>query len=106
MNEEDKNEALIIWKEIALNECLEYFKYQMDKVKFDFNPGEKTSTVFKDLLEHFSVAQIYGIIYKAIANAIRYYQETNIARKQAANSVIGNCQRYGEKTIVEKMGFS
>lgn len=102
MNEEDKNEALIIWKEIALDECLEYFKYQMDKVKFDFNPGEKTITVFKDLLEHFSVAQIYGIIYKAIANATRYYQETNIARKQAANSVIGNCQRYGEKAIVEK----
>lgn len=102
MNEEDKSEALEIWKEIALEECLEYLNYQMDKVKFDFNPGEKTIAVFKDLLEHFSVAQIYGIIYRGIANATRYYQETNIARKQAANSVIGNCQRYGERALVEK----
>lgn len=102
MNEESKSEALEIWKEIALEECLEYLNYQMDKVKFDFNPGEKTIAVFKDLLEHFSVAQIYGIIYRCIANSTKYYQETNIGRKQAANSVVGACQRYGERALVEK----
>lgn len=96
----DKEEALNIWKEIALEECIEYFEYQMKSVRFDFNIGEKTIAIFKDLLENFSVSQIYGIIYKSVANATKYYQESSVSKKQAANSVIGGCQRYAERAMI------
>ena len=96
----DKEDALNIWKEIALEECIEYFEYQMKSVRFDFNIGEKTIAIFKDLLENFSVSQIYGIIYKSVANATKYYQESSVSKKQAANSVIGGCQRYAERSMI------
>lgn len=96
----DKEDALNIWKEIALEECIEYFEYQMKSVRFDFNIGEKTIAIFKDLLENFSVSQIYGIIYKSVANATKYYQESSVSKKQAANSVIGGCQRYSERAMI------
>ena len=96
----DKEGALNIWKEIALEECIEYFEYQMKSVRFDFNIGEKTIAIFKDLLENFSVSQIYGIIYKSVANATKYYQESSVSKKQAANSVIGGCQRYAERAMI------
>lgn len=96
----DKEDALNIWKEIALEECIEYFEYQMKSVRFDFNIGEKTIAIFKDLLENFSVSQIYGIIYKSVANATKYYQESSVSKKQAANSVIGGCQRYAERDMI------
>ena len=96
----DKEDALNIWKEIALEECIEYFEYQMKSVRFDFNIGEKTIAIFKDLLENFSVSQIYGIIYKSVANATKYYQESSVSKKQAATSVIGGCQRYAERTMI------
>ena len=96
----DKEDALNIWKEIALEECIEYFEYQMKSVRFDFNIGEKTIAIFKDLLENFSVSQIYGIIYKSVANATKYYQESSVINKQAANSVIGGCQRYAERAMI------
>lgn len=96
----DKEDALNIWKEIALEECIEYFEYQMKSVRFDFNIGEKTIAIFKDLLEKFSVSQIYGIIYKSVANATKYYQESSVSKKQAANSVIGGCQRYAERAMI------
>ncbi|ATD58680.1 hypothetical protein BTM21_05075 [Clostridium chauvoei] len=96
----DKEDALNIWKEIALEECIEYFEYQMKSVRFDFNMGEKTIAIFKDLLENFSVSQIYGIIYKSVANATKYYQENSVSKKQAANSVIGGCQRYAERAMI------
>ena len=96
----DKEDALNIWKEIALEECIEYFEYQMKSVRFYFNIGEKTIAIFKDLLENFSVSQIYGIIYKSVANATKYYQESSVSKKQAANSVIGGCQRYAERTMI------
>ena len=100
LNEKDKDEALLLWKRIALEECLEYFSYQMDKVGFNFNPGDKTITVLEDLLEHFSTSQIYGIIFRSIANATKWYQESQVSKKHAANSVIGGCQRYGERAII------
>lgn len=96
----DKEDALNIWKEIALEECIEYFEYQMKSVRFYFNIGEKTIAIFKDLLENFSVSQIYGIIYKSVANATKYYQESSVSKKQAANSVIGGCQRYAERAMI------
>ena len=96
----DKEDALNIWKEIALEECIEYFEYQMKSVRFDFNIGEKTIAIFKDLLENFSVSQIYGIIYKSVANATKYYQESSVSKKQTANSVIGGCQRYAERAMI------
>lgn len=96
----DKEDALNIWKEIALEECIEYFEYQMKSVRFDFNIGEKTIAIFKDLLENFSVSQIYGIIYKSVANATKYYQESSVSKKQVANSVIGGCQRYAERAMI------
>lgn len=96
----DKEDALNIWKEIALEECIEYFEYQMKSVRFDFNIGEKTIAIFKDLLENFSVSHIYGIIYKSVANATKYYQESSVSKKQAANSVIGGCQRYAERAMI------
>lgn len=96
----DKEDALNIWKEIALEECIEYFEYQMKSVRFDFNIGEKTIAIFKDLLENFSVSQIYGIIYKSVANATKYYQESSVSKKQEANSVIGGCQRYAERAMI------
>lgn len=99
-SDEDKEDALNIWKEIALEECIEYFEYQMEGVRFDFNIGEKTIAIFKDLLENFSVSQIYGIIYKSVANATKYYQESSVSKKQAANSVIGGCQRYAERAMI------
>ncbi|WP_042274409.1 hypothetical protein [Faecalimicrobium dakarense] len=100
------NLAYNMWKQIALQECLEYLDYQMKKVGFSFNPGEKTNVVFNDLLDNFSVSQIYGIIYKSITNATRYYQENKITKKQAANSVITRCQGFGERAFIEQWQIS
>ncbi|MCC0662487.1 zinc ribbon domain-containing protein [Clostridioides sp. ZZV15-6383] len=95
----DEQQAYFIWNDIAMNECLEYLNYQMDKVGFNFNPGEKTILVMSELLDNFSVSQIYSIIYRSITNATRYYQEGNVSKKQAANSVITKCQSYGEVAL-------
>lgn len=90
----------LIWKEIALAECIQYLKYQMEKVNFNFNPGEKTISIFDDFSNDFSTSQVYGIIYKGITSSTRYFQEHKVSRQLAANSVIGACQRYAEKAII------
>lgn len=91
-----ETEALVLWKRIAIYECIEYLLYQFGRVHFKFNPGAKTKEVFETLLNDYSVSQIYGIIYREVSNASRYYLESNISRKHAATSVISMCEKYGE----------
>jgi hypothetical protein len=98
-SEEYSEDAFDLWKKIALEECIEYLLYQMEKVNFSFSVGKKTNSVLKTLLEDFSVSQIFAIIYNCVSNASRYCLERNVSRKQAANSVIIRCERYGERAI-------
>lgn len=100
--EEDKDFCFTMWKKIALQECLEYFLYRMDKVGYSFNPGEKTINVIEHLLGNFSVAQIYNIIYRAIAYSTARYQAGEITKIHAQNSVIFSCEKQGERAIAEK----
>lgn len=97
----DIDEAFNMWSEIALNECLEYLNYQMGKVDFDFNPGDKTILVMKELLNDFSISQVFAIIHSAIRSASKYYLEKRVPKKQAANSVITNCENYRDRAILE-----
>ena len=57
------DEVIKLTREVALAECLEYLLDQMANVNFSFNPGKKNVEVFDDLLDNFSVAKVFSIIY-------------------------------------------
>ena len=99
-------EAYNLWLKIAVEECCEYLVYQLNKANFDFSPGEKTYKTFELILETFSVSQIYGIIWRSVANIAKLYLEKNISRQHAANAVIGACQRYAERAKLDKWKLS
>lgn len=99
--EQFKDFCYEMWKKISLNECLEYLLYQMKKVGYSFNPGDKTIRVFENLLEHFSVAQIYGIIYRAVANSTQRYQAGEMTKIHAQNSVISSCESHGQRALAQ-----
>lgn len=99
-NKDLEEEAYKLWKVIATEECIEYLIHQINSVGFEFNAGDKTYATFNELLNSFSVSQIFGIIWKTVADASKLYLEKNISKKQAANSIIGACQRYGERAIL------
>lgn len=96
-----------MWRKIALNECLQYLDYQLTKVNFrNDDIGEKTISVFNKLLDHFSVSQIYNIIYRSISNATKAYQEGNITKKHARNIVISSCENFGHQAISNKWNIN
>ncbi|MHA6250750.1 hypothetical protein [Oceanobacillus sp. CAU 1775] len=99
--EEDKEFCFQMWKKIAVNESLEYLSYSMEKVGFNEKKGAKTIKVLERLLEYFSVAQIYSIIYKSIANSTKLYQEGKLYKNHASNTVITSCESFGERAIAE-----
>lgn len=98
----DKKLLLGLWKKMALLECLEYLDYQLRIVDLHYDTGEKTNIVIDELLNNFSTGQIYGIIWSSVTNAVRFFQEKHPPGKNAAKAVITNCQRHGEKALLEK----
>lgn len=105
---EDYENAFLLWKKIALFECIDYFKVSIRNILRldDYAIGEKTASVFTTLLNDFSVSQIYGIIYKSVNEALRYQAESNINKKHAANSIIGKALSYGERAKLNKWDIS
>lgn len=91
-----------IWKKISFYESMQYLLYQMNEVGYSFNPGKKTYAVLEQLLESFSVAQIYNIIFRAVANSTTRYQSGKITKIHAQNSVIASCEMQGERALAEK----
>ncbi len=98
---EDKGYCLELWREVALLECEEFLLYRMNAVGFEFTPGKKTNQVLLKLLDNFSVGQICNLIYSRVAGALQWHTEKRIPKQQAANSVISNLERSGEKALVE-----
>lgn len=92
-----KQEFCNMWKDIALEECLEYLLYRLEQVGFPLDVGSKTATLFDDLLNYFSTAQIYCIIYKSIAFASASYLEKHMSKQQATNYAVDGCRRMGER---------
>lgn len=104
LKEKDYENAFQLWKRIALYESLEYFKYHVYNVfSVDYKIGTKTISVINDLLNDFSVSQIYGIIYYSINRALRFQAENDhIFKSHAANTIIGYAQSYGERALANK----
>ena len=92
-----QDEWLPLWRTIALHECLEYLNVCMEDRGFKFNPGEKTVMVFNQLLDSFSVAQAYNMIWSASKSAADFYVRKSPPKQQAANSIIGRVQRRAER---------
>ncbi|HAS44895.1 MAG TPA: hypothetical protein DCS93_30725 [Microscillaceae bacterium] len=101
LNELEFEEALMLWKKIALHESIEYFRYSIHHtLGIEYKIGDKTISVLKDLINDYAVSQIYGIIYKSTNNALRLQAEKGISKKHAANTIIGYAQSFGERAKV------
>jgi hypothetical protein len=102
----EDDEAYEVWRKISLYEALEYFYYNVNTVLgVEYTPGEKTITLLNDLLNDYSVSQIYTIIYRSTNNALRFQIENRVSRKHASNTIIGSAQSFAEKAKIHNWGI-
>lgn len=84
-----------LWQKIAMYECIEYIHYRMKIHHLEANIGKMTEYTLAALLNDFSVAQLYNIIYGAARNAASHYMQHG-NKKHSANTVIGYIQRQAD----------
>jgi tetratricopeptide (TPR) repeat protein len=101
VDEENHEEAIELWKEMALEESLEYLQYKRATVELNADVSDKTREYFSDLLERYSTAQMYNIVWNSVKNAVMFQKEKRLSNAHAANLVSSGCKQYGDKAMAE-----
>ena len=96
-----RQEANELHRQVALHECLEYLRLQMEAHQFTLKVGDKTRLVLKTALQNFSVAQVYNFIYGAVKDASSFLLREQTTKPHAANIVPGAIQRRAERCLAE-----
>lgn len=90
-------EVLELWRDVALQDCLEFLRSELDERGLRFNPGEKTILTLRGALEEFSPGQVCNMILQAARNAADFYMKGGVDRAHAANTVPNAIQRYVDR---------
>ncbi len=63
--------------------------------------GSKTHLIFENLLEHFSVGQIFNLSWQAVRDTTDYMHKKGIRQLNSGNIFIGAIQRKADKVRAE-----
>lgn len=94
-------DAFDLWLEIAKAECFEYYALQLSQRGFEAEFGDKTHTVFDNLLESFSIGQVFNLTWQAVRDMTDYIVKNRLTKRHAKNTFIGAIQRKADKHRTE-----
>lgn len=89
----------LIWKKIALAECIEYYEFLLQERGYNAEVGQKTVAVFDGLLRHFTVAQVFSLTWQSARDTSDYILKNRLGRNHAKNCYIGAVQRKGDRAV-------
>ncbi|MGP9566482.1 hypothetical protein ACT3RP_03405 [Halomonas sp. AOP5-B2-8] len=87
---------------IAREEVLQYVHVRADELSVNFSAENKTREVVNQLLQSFSVSEIYYFVKKSVENAHIYYSKGYANnKKHAANTIPNKILSLGERAMDE-----
>lgn len=86
---------------LAFAECKEFYDYCAKQRGLPASAQRSTSMMLNNLLQDYSVAQCYRIIYAGAKAAADFLVRTSCAPQHAANYMIGACQRWVDRARAE-----
>lgn len=100
LNELNFEEIHQLWKKIAHYEAIEYFEFKVNTI-FDVNYSikGKTKRLLEEMINYYSVAEIYHLINKATDKAIKYHLVKISSKKHAVKLTNQYLRKFGQKAI-------
>jgi len=95
----EKYDKLNLWNELAVKEITQYYEYNMSKMEIKHEVELEEVLLFQDLLRNFSVAQIWGIISKAIAFVTKQYEDGGISKDSITKRILFSCEQNANRAI-------
>ena len=92
-----EEDALSIYRQLAVAECWQFARLSLRHRGMGV-PGETAlRSLIDNLLQDFSVAQIYHIIWAGARNAADFLVRKEVQRSHASNFFVGSCQRWADR---------
>lgn len=92
-----------MWRQIVLEECLEYFSHMMAQRGFDGDINdERVRDVVDRALGHFAPAQVVNLIWQSARDCVDYMATKGIPARQAQAVCRGILDRKIDKHVAEK----
>lgn len=85
-----------LWFLVAESECRRYFLKQCERYRF-IQPdiySAKVAEAVRDFLPHFSIGQMWNVIFYVLKDMAALSQEKTYARQHVYNMIPGNIRRY------------
>lgn len=96
-----RKDIAILAEEVAIKECLAYMKIMLEQRNLSFSPGKKTLLLFEQLIQKYSVAEIFNFIWRGAKSVSDYYMTGQVYRNQAGKAIIGTIKRIVAKVEEE-----
>lgn len=88
--------------ELSIEEALQYLYIKTEELNITFNAEKKTKEVIQQLLENFSISEIYYFIKKSVEDAHIFYTKGYAqSKKHAGNIIPGKMLSLGERALQE-----
>ena len=81
-------ELLELWIDIAEEECIEYLKYQMNRMGWKFNCGSKVQYEIGKMLKYRSVSEVWCLMNRSISSVSKYVLRKGLDVENAANLAV------------------
>lgn len=93
----DTNEITSISKTLLFDEVYELIKINMESIKGQFKPGEKTRYVVEKIIDTYDYLTIAKIIWSVSSKTLRYGMDHACSKNQTYNRFISNLEDYLEQ---------
>lgn len=78
--DEPSDEALGIWLDVAIEECVSYMSERISRIRFQFEANMETREIARMALGYFSVSQIRNLIWQTERDLLQYVQKYKVER--------------------------
>lgn len=90
------NEFNKFLEDLMIDESINYLNIVKSRYRFDMDYGEKTTTILKELLQEFTISQLFSLIWTGCKNAAAFYQRSPMNRQNASKSCITFVKKYAD----------
>jgi hypothetical protein len=101
--DEDQAALLRLCHAVLVQECFQFLGLILDRNHLPFYPGRGTSELFDRLVEDFSVAQIYNLIWRSARHSVDYAVQAAISPEHTGATVVHEISRKAEFTLAKAL---
>lgn len=64
-----------MWKRITVEECIQFLVHSLERHNYSYTPDGQATELFNGLVDHYSLAQVFNLIAKAIKDFVSFARE-------------------------------